>query len=265
MPVPGKIIHRGPPLRATLQALRRRASPSQYQRTELRRLLSTAQETAFGRHYEFDRIPAADDPVSAFQAQVPVFHYARMHDEWWHRALNEEPDVTWPGRIPYFALSSGTSGASSKHIPVTREMVTALRRAGIRQLFSLAAFHLPDALFQTQVLMLGGSTRRFQKDGYAVGDLSGITAAQLPAWFRNVHKPGAEIAQLEHWTEKLKGIAEQAPEWDIGIISGVPAWVQLLLRRIVDRYNVDTIHDIWLNLSVLVQGGDSAQLYRPHH
>lgn len=263
MPVLGRLIRRGLQLRSTLQRLRRRRSPAHYQSAELSRLVSKAQDTAFGRHYDFEDILAASDPVSTFQDRVPVFDYDRLHDQWWHRALKEEADVAWPGTVPYFALSSGTSGTSSKHIPVTRDMVRALQRAGIRQIYSLAAFHLPDALFQKEVLMLGGSTALTRKKGYYVGDLSGITAAQLPAWFQWVYRPGPEIATQADWTQKLGTIAQKAPEWDVGIICGVPAWVQLLLRQIVERHGVDTIHDIWPHLSVYVHGGVAFGPYRP--
>jgi len=262
MPVLGRLIHRGLQLRSTLQRLRKRASPGQYQRTELKHLLSTAQDTAFGRHYEFADLLAATDPVSAFQERVPIFNYDRIHDEWWHRALDEEPDVTWPGTVPYFALSSGTAGASSKHIPVTDAMVTSLRRAGIRQIYSLAAFSLPDATFEKQVLMLGGSTQLTRRGAYCVGDLSGITASELPAWFQHVYRPGLEIAAQPHWPQKLEAIAQKAPEWDIGILCGVPAWVQLLLRQIIDRHSLETIHDVWPNLSVYVHGGVAFGPYR---
>ncbi len=33
------------------------------------------------------------------------------------------PDVTWPGKIKYYALSSGTSEAASKYIPVTKDLL----------------------------------------------------------------------------------------------------------------------------------------------
>ncbi len=262
MPLLGKLIHRGLRLRSTLQRLRRRRSPAAYQRAELRGLLSRAEDTAFGRHYEFDEMLAADDPVDAFQDRVPLFDYDRLFDRWWHRGLEGEADVTWPGTVPYFALSSGTSGASSKHIPVTDAMVKSVQQAGIRQIYSLAAFHLPDALFQKQVLILGGSTELTSKGPAQVGDLSGISAAQLPAWFQHVYKPGPGIAAQADWTEKLESITEKAAEWDVGVICGVPAWVQLLLQKIVDRYDVDTIHDVWPNLSVYVHGGVAFGPYR---
>ena len=35
-------------------------------------------------------------------------------------AKEGEADVCWPGKVKYFALSSGTSETSSKYIPITK-------------------------------------------------------------------------------------------------------------------------------------------------
>jgi len=39
------------------------------------------------------------------------------------------------------------------------------------------------------------------------------------------------------------------------MIVGVPAWIQILMERIIDYYKVNTIHDIWPNLMIYVHGG----------
>ena len=38
---------------------------------------------------------------------------------------------------------------------------------------------------------------------------------------------------------------------------GVPAWIQIILEKIIDHYGAKTIHDIWPNLSVYVHSGVS--------
>lgn len=53
----------------------------------------------------------------------------------------------------------------------------------------------------------------------------------------------------------------KAPSWDIGVIVGVPAWVQILIERIIKTYKVKTIHDIWPNLTVYVHSGVSFAPY----
>jgi hypothetical protein len=97
---------------------------------------------------------------------------------------------------------------------------------------------------------------------YFSGDLSGITANKLPIWFQRFYKPGKKIARNRNWGNKLDQIVEKAPDWDIGIIVGVPAWLQLLLEKIIERYQLKTIHDIWPNLRLFVHGGVSFEPYK---
>lgn len=44
------------------------------------------------------------------------------------------------------------------------------------------------------------------------------------------------------------------------MIVGVPAWVQILLERIISEYKLKTIHDLWPNLTVYVHSGVSFAL-----
>jgi hypothetical protein len=60
----------------------------------------------------------------------------------------------------------------------------------------------------------------------------------------------------------LEDIVEKAPEWDIGFIVGVPAWIQMCMEKIIERYNLNTIHDIWPHLDFFVHGGVSFEPYK---
>ncbi len=60
---------------------------------------------------------------------------------------------------------------------------------------------------------------------------------------------------VKDWAEKMDLMVKAAPKWDIGVIVGVPAWVQILLERIIKEYHLKTIHDIWPNLMVYVHSG----------
>lgn len=109
----------------------------------LRELLKKAQDTAFGKHYHFEEILEAENMQKAFAEKVPYFDYNKIASQWWDRYHEGEEDVTWPGKPPYFALSSGTTGKTSKRIPVTQDMLDAIRSAGIKQVSALSNFDLP--------------------------------------------------------------------------------------------------------------------------
>ncbi len=232
-------------------------NPVRAQRRELRKLLRRAQLTAFGQQYGFAEILRSRDITEAYRKAVPVFDYNKMHREWWYRNLNGERNVAWPGKIRYFALSSGTSEAASKFVPITRAMLNSITRAGTKQFFSTAQYDFPAKFYDSGVLCIAGSTdlQYFPKGKYFAGDLSGITAGRIPKWFEFFYKPGTEISQMKDWNEKLDKMVKAAPTWDIGVLVGVPAWVQILLERIVKEYNLKNIHEMWPNLLVYVHSG----------
>ncbi len=262
MAILGSIIKKAYELRNMPVELRKRMlNPVAAQKQQLKKLLGKAQFTAFGEEYGFDSILEAKDTEAAFAERVPVFDYNSMYKQWWYRALNGEAYVTWPGRVKYFALSSGTSEASSKHIPITGEMLSSIKRASIRQLVSTTKYGFPVRFYEKGMLMIGGSTHLQYNGTYFAGDLSGITAASIPFWFEHFYKPGRRISKTSDWATKLNEMVKKAPSWDIGVIVGVPAWVQILLERIIKEYNLKTIHDIWPNLTVYVHSGVSFAPY----
>ncbi|HSP11128.1 MAG TPA: GH3 auxin-responsive promoter family protein [Salegentibacter sp.] len=227
----------------------------------LRKLLKTAKDTEFGRQYNFETILKSDDVMITFAEKVPYFDYHKLEKEWWHKIHEGQENITWPGRPPYFALSSGTTGKSSKRIPVTDEMVEAIRKAGIKQVSALSNFDLPPDFFEKEIMMLGSSTDLQKEGDHEEGEISGISASNIPFWFRGYYKPGEDIAKIEEWDERVQLIAENAKNWDIGALSGIPSWLELMMKKVIEYNNLDNIHDIWPNLQVFTSGGVAFEPY----
>ncbi|MDH5604852.1 MAG: GH3 auxin-responsive promoter family protein [Cyclobacteriaceae bacterium] len=266
MPILGTLLKKGIKLRESLD--QEYSSPFDLQKSELRKLLIQARHTEFGKYYHFSDILRSfrhgqgKDFYTQFKEFIPLHNYHQIYSEWWKRSQNNEPDICWPGRVKYFALSSGTSDASSKYIPITRNITKAIQKTSIRQIMTLSRYDFEPKFFERGILMLGGSTHLNKRGHYFDGDLTGIQAANLPFWFQHFYKPGKKIAMQRDWDEKLSEITRSASSWDIGIIVGVPAWVQILMERILAFYNVKNIHEIWPNLKVYVHGGVSFDPYR---
>ncbi|MBA4197913.1 MAG: GH3 auxin-responsive promoter [Chitinophaga sp.] len=238
-------------------------SPRRQQLKVLKKLLRKAQFTEFGQQYRFDEILLSKHVGKKFQDVVPVFNYNSIYKEWWQRTLEGVPDVCWPGKIKYYALSSGTSEAASKYIPITNDLLKGNKIAMIKQLLSLRSYEdVPLASVSKGWLALGGSTELQKGSGYFAGDLSGITAKKAPIWFQPFYKPGKKIAKEKDWNKKLKEIVEKAPQWDIGFVVGVPAWVQMCMEMIIEKYKLDNIHEMWPNLAFFVHGGVSFEPYK---
>ena len=234
---------------------KKRLDPIKAQTKELKKLLKKASDTAFGQHYGFEEILKSDDILKTYRENVPIFDYNSMYKNWWFRALNGETFVTWPGKVNYFALSSGTSEASSKFIPITNNMLRSIKKASLQQILAATKYDFPLDFYDKGFLMIGGSTHLQYNGTYYSGDLSGITAAKLPFWFEYFYKPGRKISKTTDWNTKLDEMVKKAPSWDIGVLVGVPSWVQILLERIIKEYNLNTIHDLWPSLSAYVHSG----------
>jgi hypothetical protein len=261
MAILGSLLKNTLALQKKLPKLRRRDAVRMQEKT-LKKLLAKAEFTAFGEHYQFTKLLADPDPVSAFRRTVETHDYNSMFRKWWYRTVNGEAFVCWPERVKYFALSSGTSESSSKHIPVTKDMLRAIRRASTRQLTALNHYTLPPDFFEKGILMIGGSTHLNYNGTYYSGDLSGITTGNLPFWFQHFYKPGRRIAREREWDNKLDEMVRNARNWDIGVICGVPAWIQILFERIIEHYKVKNVLEIWPNLELYVWGGVSIMPYR---
>ena len=269
MPLLGRILKEGIKLRKF--KAQPKLSPFTLQKTELLRLLTHAKDTDFGSTYDFEEVIRLiqTEPKNSrkfyevYKKLVPTHNYNSMFKNWWHRAKAGESNVCWRGKVKYFALSSGTSEAASKYIPVTKNMLKAMRRTGLKQVLSLVNFpEMPSDVYEAGTLMLGGSTDLKYNGISYEGDLSGITTGQLPFWAQRFYKPGKKIAKNSDWNDKLHEIVLQAPKWDIGFVAGVPAWIQMLLEQIIAHYKVKNIHEIWPNLSIYAHGGVAFEPYK---
>jgi len=224
-------------------------------------LLNKAKDTSFGKALKFAEILSNKDPHRSFASQVPYYDYDRIYSEWWKDVYKGEGNITWPGKPDFFALSSGTT-STTKYIPVTDDMLISMRNAGIRQLLSIAEFDLPSSFFETEILMLGSSTDLKEVNGHLEGEISGIGAYNIPFWLRRFYKPGTKISSINDWDERIRQIAIKAPEWDIGGLSGMPSWIELMLKKVIEHNGLKNIHEIWPNLEVYTSGGVNFEPYR---
>lgn len=225
-------------------------------------LLEKAKHTAFGIYYGFEEILEKEDKISTFQEWIPFFDYNKIQQEWWKQIQSGRSNITWPGRPSYFALSSGTTGKSSKRIPITEDMLESIRTTGLKQISAISNFDMPADFFEKEIMMLGSSTNLDKReDNLEEGEISGISASNIPFWFRSYYKPGREIADIQDWDERVKHIAQHAKDWDIGALSGIPSWMQLMLKEVIDFHEAENIHEIWPNLQVYTSGGVAFEPY----
>lgn len=253
MPIIGKLIKTTNSISYKRNLKKRNDFSSQI--NTLRKALNKAKKTAFGIHHDFEQYCSSEDIYEQFQKHVPIQDYDQFYEQWLHLTIQGKRDITWPGKIKHFALSSGTTGSPSKRIPVTINMIRSFQKVSIKQLTTLHELDLPSDFYQAQILPVGGSTKLVKCENHIEGDLSGILRKYAPIIATPFTKPEKKISKQTDWSVKLQMMVEKAPEWNIGIVAGVPSWCILLMEKIIEHHGLQTIHDVWPNFHVYAHGG----------
>ena len=228
--------------------------PSAMQEAELLRLVRRAKSTRFGQDHDFATVKSVAD----YQNRVPLRGYDDFWNAYWKADFPRLENCTWPGAIPYFALTSGTTTGVTKYIPCSHEMLRANSRAAQDILVHHLLNRPSSRILAGKSFMLGGSTTlREEASGIYSGDLSGIEANEIPWWARPYTFPPCELALLADWEEKIDKIARLSLKEDIRTISGTPNWLLIFLDRLADlRPKAEQrLVNYYPRLELLVHGG----------
>lgn len=247
--------------RHRLRRLRAQDYPSLQERLLLD-LVDKAKHTRFGRDHGFADVRS----VGHFRDRVPLRRYDNFWRAYWQPQFPRLMDCTWPGLVPYFAVSSGTTTGITKYIPCTEPMVASNIRAGLDLLVHHLANRPTSTVFGGFSFMLGGSTDTTQlAPGVRCGDISGILAARVPWYARGRYFPPPEIARISDWEEKIEAIARTALGTDIRTIAGTPSWLLILFDRLADlRPELGRrLAGFFPHLQLLVHGGVNFAPYLP--
>ncbi len=236
-----------------------RARPVRIQEQALTRLVRNAATTRFGRDHRFDQIRSVAD----FQREVPLRTYEDLWDTYLRDHYPVFDNLTWPGRIPFLAMTSGTTRGATKFIPVSAEMVASNQKAARTML----AFHMaaqPDSkLFHGRLCFLGGTTDLEQPaPGVLQGDLSGIAAVGVSALLRPYTFPPLELALETDWDCKLSRLTLASRSERITLVSGVPSWLLSFFQRLLEETGRKTVAEVWPHLEIVVHGGVKFDPYR---
>jgi hypothetical protein len=234
------------------------------QRQTLRALLQDAGRTEFGREHDFARVASIGDGdamLAAYRAAVPIADWYAFAGPIERMRAGGEPDVLWPGLVRAFAQTSGTT-AGDKYIPVSDAMMKSNYRASLDIFAHLMnrGVSLPRVC-SGRSLFLGGSTEfSVNEHGIATGDLSGIVTPLIRWPISAIYSPGPGIALMSDWPAKIEAMASLAIEQDIRMISGMPSWALVLMKRVLEMarergWKADRVLDVWPNLEVFVHGG----------
>ncbi|MCC6785413.1 MAG: GH3 auxin-responsive promoter family protein [Planctomycetes bacterium] len=228
-------------------------APREAQERVLRRIVRKARDTQFAREHGLGAVRTLADLARA----VPLRDYAASQ-AWWTRARAGEPDVCWPGRIRYWAITSGTT-AGEKLMPVSADTIRTNRLGGFDALVPFLAQD-PRDLFAGRLVFLGGCTALREEGPIVVGDNTGIMARHVPRLLARRHAPSAAVRAIPGWEAKIARAADELVDADVRMISGVPSWLVLFGEAVLERArargaDAADLRSVWPKLALFVHGG----------
>lgn len=236
-----------------------RSMPVETQRAVFSNLLGAGRNTSFGKEHDLQSARNLRD----FQRRVPI----RTYDEikpWIDRSRNGEANVLWPGVTEWFAKSSGTTSERSKFLPITRNALLGCHFKGGQDLLALYSDQRRQSrLYGGKHFVLGGSSSLHELGGEGyTGDLSAIIVKNLPFWVESRRTPHREIALMEEWEKKVDAMALATMQEDVRILAGIPSWMLVVIKRVLEHSGASTLGEVWPNLQLFMHGGVSFSPYR---
>jgi GH3 auxin-responsive promoter len=246
--------------------------PLEAQQQIFRELVETAATTQFGRDNSFTRLKDISFDVAYrwYKGRVPIRSYQEFMTDYFYRGRPASSsgrsaptldNMTWPGTIKMFCETSGTT-APTKFIPFSTQMFAENRRAALDMVSCYLAANPGSQILNGKILYMSGSTRLTRvKRGVCSGDMSALTLKFRPWYLTPFVEPKAKISALP-WESKLQAMAELLLRDDhIRVISGVPPWIILLLKRCAE-IGGKPLRDLLPNLELIIHAGTSITPYR---
>lgn len=224
-------------------------------------LLAAGQYTEFGRRYGFSTIQS----LSQFKQNVPIQEYDGLKP-YIDRMLHGEENILWNTPVTWFAKSSGTTSDKSKFIPVSEESLKDNHYRASKDVLSLYyASHPESDLLTGKALVIGGSHQINQvNENIHFGDLSAVVMQNSPFWTNWIRTPDLSIILMDEWESKIEKLAQSTVGENVTSMAGVPTWLIVLLKRILEITGKSTIKEVWPSLELYMHGGVSFVPYKAH-
>jgi GH3 auxin-responsive promoter len=218
-------------------------------------IIKKAQHTLFGKDHDFQNIQNHQD----FIQRVPVRDYEALRP-YIEKVTEGQEDILWQGKPLYFAKTSGTT-SGVKYIPISKDSIHNHINGAKNALLNYVYETGKSEFLDKKLIFLSGSPVLDKKGGVLTGRLSGISNHHVPGYLRTNQLPSWETNCIEDWEEKLDKIIGETLHQDMGLISGIPPWVQMYFDRIIEKTG-KKIKDVFPNFSLLINGGVNFEPYK---
>jgi hypothetical protein len=215
-------------------------------------LVHRAQKTRFGRDHDFPRIRT----ISDFQRLVPLRTPAELWREYWQPAFPNLAGATWPGPIPYLAITSGQTNGPFPYIPVSPDLWAAQQTAALTALAFVMHARPRSRLCSGRLFLLGGGTTLTPlSENGPVDSMEAIAIRELPALLQpfactppRIDSPGGDSLDSRFF----QTLAERSTQLPITCIAGTVDRVTRFVAHSKRATGRERLADIWPGLAAVL-------------
>ena len=238
------------------------SQPQEIQDRVFKSLLKKAENTEWGKMYDYKSIKTYED----FKSRVPLQTYEEVKP-YVSRIRAGEQNLIWPSDIIWFAKSSGTTNDKSKFLPISKESLKDIHYKGGQDVVTMYLENNPNSkFFSGKGLILGGShSPNLSSNKSLVGDLSAILIENINPLVNFIRVPSKKIALMDEWEAKIEALANTTINQNVTNLSGVPSWMLVLIKYILEKTGKTSLEEVWPNLEVFFHGGVAFTPYRDQY
>ena len=232
------------------------SNPVKTQEKVMKRLVSKAKKTKFGKDHSFDKITTYND----FSREIPITDYEGIRP-YIEKVIKGKKNILWPGKPIYFAKTSGTT-SGEKYIPITKDSIPFHVKGSVDATMHYIVETNNTSFLNKKIIFLQGSPVLENLNGINTGRLSGIVAHYTPAFLRKNTMPSWETNCIEDWETKVEKVSQETLNEEMAAIGGIPPWVVMYFEKLIALSGKKTIKEIFPSFSLFVYGGVSFAPYK---
>ena len=230
-------------------------NPVLAQEKTLKKLISQAKNTEFGKDHGFEKISSHKQWVK----NVPIRDYEGIK-KYIDRVVAGEHNVLWPKKPIYFCKTSGTT-SGSKYIPISKESMPYHIKSARDAIFEYVLESGDTSILSGKMIFLQGSPVLSKTSGVLTGRLSGIVAHHIPFYLKKNRLPSYKTNCIEDWEKKVDAIVSETVDQNMTLISGIPPWVKMYFEKINKKRGV-SIGEVFPGFKLFIYGGVNYAPYK---
>lgn len=211
----------------------------------LRKILSEAKDTEYGREHHFDEILKARGPEQLFRAyrkNVPVNDYEALRP-YIEKHKNGESDILIPGKPLMYATTSGTTNAP-KWVPMSKEYLnnvySKMTKLWLYNFIKQRRYTFSGAV----VFMVSKYHEGNAPDGTIFGSASGFVQHNAPDFIRQMYASIPEIFEITNYAAKYYALMRITMQRNVTLFVMPNPSSVLEMQKTVDENLDEIINDI---------------------